>query len=202
MAKIAINIVLLPSKEMALKIIEINKELLKTNENKIVLGTLVNQPHISLCMGGVHEEELPQISKSIDEISNNFTPFNFQGKLSIQETQDHEKILWLKIEKKNKIQKIHETLMKNLWKYLNYDIEISMLADPDEVEEKTILFIKQFSNLYAKPGLFSPHITVGIGDAVNYSQTYNFLSSKIALFKLGNYCTCRELIYQTSLKKH
>ena len=199
MTKIAINIVLLPEEKMTNKIIEINKELLKFNENKIILGKIVNQPHISLCMGGVNEFELPQIIKCIDKISNNFTQFNFQGKLSIQTTSDFEKILWLKIEKKDKIQEIHEVVMKNIFRYLNYDIKNYMLVDSESVEEKTISWIKQYSNLYGNPLLFNPHVTVGIGDTIKSDQIFNFSSSKIAIFKLGNYCTCNELIYETSL---
>ncbi len=199
MTKIAINIVLLPSKEMVSKIIEINKELLKTNKNKIILGKTVNQPHISLCMGGVNKIEIPQIIKSINEISNNFTQFNFEGKLSVQATSADEKISWLEIINKDKIQKIHETVMKTIWKYLNYDIENYMLVNPQEVEEKTISWIKHYSNLYKNSLLYRPHITVGVGDTIKHNRIFNFSSSKIAIFQLGNYCTCKKLIYSTSL---
>lgn len=200
MTKIAINIVLLPEEKMAREIIEINKELLKTNKNKIILGKIVNQPHISLCMGGINTIDLPQIIKSIDEISNKFSQLNFQGKLSIQSVSDHEKILWLKIIKDDIIQKMHEIVMKSVWKYLNYNIEKYMLADSEKVEEKTISWIKKYSNLYENPSLFSPHITIGIGNTFKSNRTFIFSSSKIAIFKLGNYCTCNELIYKTSLK--
>ena len=200
MTKIAINIALLPAEKMAREIIEINKELLKTNKNKIILGKIVNQPHISLCMGGINTIELPQIIKSIDEISTNFIEFNFQGKLSIHSVSDHEKILWLKITKDDKIQKMHETVMKRVWKHLNYNIETYMLADSEKVEEKTISWIRKYSNFYETPSLFIPHITIGIGNTFKSKRAFNFSSSKIAIFKLGNYCTCKELIYKTSLK--
>ena len=199
MTKIAINIVLLPSKKMINKIIEINNELLKTNKNKIILGKIVNQPHISLCMGGVNIIEIPQVIKSINEISNNFTQFNFEAKLNIQIVSTYEKISWLEIINKDKIQIIHETVMKTIWKYLNYDIENYMLVNPQEVEGKTISWIKDYSNLYKNSLLFRPHITVGVGDTVRHNRIFNFSSSKIAIFQLGNYCTCKKLIYSTSL---
>jgi hypothetical protein len=199
MTKVAISIVLLPSKEMVNKIIEINKELLKTNKNKIILGKIVNQPHISLCMGGVNKMEIPQIIEFINEISNKYTQFNFEGKLSIQAVSAHEKISWLEIINKDKIQKIHEAVMKTIWKYLSYDIENYMLVNPQEVEEKTISWIKHYSNLYKNPLLYIPHITVGIGDTIKYNRIFNFSSSKIAIFQLGNYCTCKKLIYSTGL---
>lgn len=200
MTKIAINIVLLPAEKIAREIIEINKELLKTNENKIILGKIVNQPHISLCMGGINTIDLPQIIKSIDKISNNFIQLNFQGKLSIQSVSDHEKILLLKIIKDDNIQQMHETVMKSVWGYLNYNIENYMLADSEKVEVKTISWIKKYSDFYKIPSLFSPHITIGVGNTFKSKRTFQFSSSKIAIFKLGNYCTCKELIYKTNLK--
>ena len=75
MSRIAIDIVLLPSKKMMNTIIEINKELLRTNRNKIILGTKTNLPHISLCMGGIDENEVPKIISVINEISKSFTHF-------------------------------------------------------------------------------------------------------------------------------
>ncbi len=199
MTKIAISIVLLPSEKMVSKIIEINKELLKTNKNKIILGKIVNQPHISLCMGGVNKIEIPQIIEIIDEISNDFTQFNFEGKLNIQTVSTYEKVSWLEIINKDKIQIMHEAVMQTLWKHLNYDIENYMFVNPQEVEEKTISWIKHYSNLYNNPLLFRPHITVGVGDTIKHNRIFKFSSSKIAIFQLGNYCTCQKLIYSTNL---
>ena len=62
-------------------VIEINKELLRTNRNKIILGTKTNLPHISLCMGGIYENEISKIINVINEISKIFTRFDFEGKL-------------------------------------------------------------------------------------------------------------------------
>ncbi len=199
MEKIAINIVLLPDEKMVEEIIEINKELLKFNKNKIILGKEINQPHISLCMGGVNQLELPEIIEHIDKVSERFSQFNFQGKLSIQTTPDLEKILWLEIEKNKEIQKIHEVVMEDLFQYLSYNIKNSMLVDPENVEEKTISWIKEYSNFYRNPQLFNPHVTIGFGDTVKSDSIYNFASSKLAIFKLGNNCTCTELIYSTNL---
>jgi len=201
MTKIAISIVLLLSKEMASKIIEINKELLKTNKRKIILGNTVNLPHISLCMGSVNKIEISQITKSINEISNNFTQFSFEGKLNVQTATTCEKIIWLEIMNKDKVQKIHEIVMNTIWKYLNSEIENYMFVHPSEVEKETISWIKHYSDLYKKPSLFAPHITVGVGDTIKYNRTFNFASSKIAIFQLGNYCTCKELIYSTGLNE-
>ncbi len=199
MKKVAINIVLLPSKKMTDKTIEINKELLKTYENKIILGTNHNLPHISLCMGGINKIDIPKIINIIDEISKSFTHFNFEGKLKVQEVSNVQKITWVEILNKTKIQVLHKVVMKKMWNYLNYDIENQMLVNPKEIEKETISWIKHYSVLYNDPTLFNPHITVGIGETNKYKKSFGFSSSKIAIFQLGNYCTCKKFIYSTDL---
>jgi len=199
MKKIAINIVLLPTKRMINKIIVINKKLLKTNKNKIILGDKINLPHISLCMGGVHENEVDKVIKEVDIISNNFSQFNFKGKLKAQISSNNEKITWLVILNKKKIQELHEIVMKKMRNYLNYDIKNYMFYNPQEVEQSTMSWVRDYSNMYYDPSQFEPHITVGVGEIENYKEIFNFSSSKIAIFQLGNYCTCKKLIYSTKL---
>ena len=57
MQKTAIDVVLLPSPEMAARVIAINQELLKSAERKIILDEQVCLPHISLCMGVGRESQ-------------------------------------------------------------------------------------------------------------------------------------------------
>lgn len=197
MKKIAIDVVLLPDEKMSNGIIEINKKLLTIHKKNIVLGKKDNQPHISLCMGAVHKFKIYEVIQCIDAISTNFSPFDLQGKLSLQTIPDHENMLWLEIEKTESIQKIHEVIMKNLFEYLNYDIQSDMFVDAESVDEETISYIKQYARLHEAPLLFNPHVTIGFGDAIKSDSIVNFSSSEIAIFQLGNYCTCKKLIYKT-----
>ena len=63
MNKTAIDVVLLPSEVMMAKAIEINRELLKTFDNKIILDIKNCLPHISLCMGVVSNEDIQKSRK-------------------------------------------------------------------------------------------------------------------------------------------
>jgi hypothetical protein len=89
--------------------------------------------------------------------------------------------------------------MKKLWKYLSYDVEISMLFNPREVEEVTLYWISNYANYYEDPSLFHPHITVGFGETCKFQLPIDFTASKIALCHLGNYCTCRKVILSSEL---
>lgn len=201
MAKIAIDVALLPSEEMMVKAIEINKELLKNYENKIILDKEKCLPHISLCMGCVDEDKISEIQIILDEISTNFSQFNLEAiDLKADIIPTGKKVSGLHVRSQNELQKLHETIMKRLWDYLSYDVEISMLFNPPEVEEVTLYWIKGYAKKYDSPSSFHPHITVGFGETDKFQLPIDFTASKIALCQLGNYCTCRKVIISSDLK--
>ncbi len=201
MSKIAIDVVLLPSDEMMDQAIEINGELLKENEHKIILDKEKCLPHISLCMGCIEENKIPEIKNVLDEISKQFSPFNLRAiDLTAEIIPTGKKVSGLQVKNQEDLQKLHETVMKKLWKYLSYDVEISLLFNPPEVEEVTLYWISNYANHYHDPSLFNPHITVGFGETGKFQLPIDFTASKIALCQLGNYCTCRKVIDFSGLK--
>jgi len=200
MAKIAIDVVLLPSEEMMDKIIEINKELLKDNEDKIILDKEKCLPHISLCMGCIEEDKIPEIKEIIDEISKNFSKFSLQATdLKAKIIPTGERVSGLHIKNQEELQKLHEAIMKELWKYLSYDVEISMLFNPSEIEEVILCWMKSYIRTYNGASLFHPHITVGLGETDKFKLPIDFTASRIAVSQLGNYYTCRKVIISSDL---
>lgn len=200
MSKIAIDVVLIPEQKMIEQAMRLNRELLQKYPKEIILGSQINMPHISLCMGGIVKDELPQIIKCIEIISNIFAPINFQGKISIQEAPDRDSITWLELDKNDTIQQLQKVIMEDLSNYLNYDIEKYMFADAHEIEDQTVLYVKHYSKFYKNPSLFRPHITLGVGSLVKNNKSFSFSSSELAIFRLGSHCTCREFLYKTNLK--
>ena len=69
MAKLAVDVVLLPSEEMADKAIAANKELLKQYADKIVLDKENCLPHISLAMGCIDEKDIAEIKRTLRVIA-------------------------------------------------------------------------------------------------------------------------------------
>jgi len=201
MTKIAIDVILLPSEKMMNKVIEINRELIKKNEDKIILHKEKCLPHISLCMGCIYEDKIPEVKNVLDQISTEFAPFSLQAiDLRTEVIPTAEKVSVLVIKNQHKLQKLHETIMQKLWNYLSYDVEISMLFNPSEVEEVTLHWIKNYANHYNDPSLFLPHITIGFGETTQFQMPINFTASQIALCQLGNYCTCRKVIISCAIK--
>jgi len=201
MKKIAIDVVLLPSEEMMDKAIEINKELLKDYENKIVLDKQKCLPHISLCMGCVNEEDISEIENVLRDIFLDFSKINLSVDKLEKETIPTGKIVsGMSIIKTDMIQSLHEDIMKKLWKFLSYEPEISMLFNPPEVEEVTLYWIKNYKDKYNNSSLVSPHITVGFGETDKFQFPISFTASKLAMCQLGNYCTCRKVLFSHNLK--
>ena len=165
MIQIAIDVVLLPSAAMMNRAIEINTELLKRDEDKIILDKESCLPHISLCMGCIDEDKIPEIKTVLDEIATAFSPFNLQAiELTAAIIPTGKKVSGLQVKNTVELQKLHETIMKKLWSYLSYDVDISMLFNPPEVEEVTLYWIRNYAKNYNDPSLFQPHITVGFGE--------------------------------------
>jgi len=201
MAKIAIDVVLLPSVQMTNQTIEINKALLRDHENKIVLDKEKCLPHISLCMGCIDENILPEIKYVLDEIAPGFSPFHLQAiHMPTEKTPSGKKVSVLQIKNLDKLQKLHETVMNKFWKYLSYDVEVSMLFNPPEVEEETLYWIRNYAHHYHDPSLFDPHITVGFGETDQFELPIRFTASRLAVCQLGNYCTCRKVLLSSDLR--
>ncbi|MGD8500778.1 MAG: hypothetical protein PVJ86_09035, partial [Phycisphaerales bacterium] len=74
MAKIAVDVVLLPSEEMTNKAIEANRELLRQCANKIVLDKDDCLPHISLAMGCIDGSDVVDIEKILEKVAEKYSP--------------------------------------------------------------------------------------------------------------------------------
>jgi 2'-5' RNA ligase len=151
-------------------------------------------------MGCIDEDKIPEIKNILDEISTESSPFNLQViDLKAEIIPIGKKVSSLVIKNQDELQKLHETTMKKLRKYLSYDVEISMLFNPPEIEEVTLYWIKNYANYFYNPSLFHPHITVGFGETTQFQMPTNFTASQIALCQLGNYCTCRKVIVSSDI---
>lgn len=199
MAKMAIDVVLLPSQEMADRAIEANRGLLKQNAGKIVLDNDNCLPHISLAMGCIDEGDIAEIGKILQTIAEKYPA----GRLSAVDIRTEansagEKVSAFRIERTETLQSLHEEIMRRLTPYLSYDVRPDMVFS-GTAGESTLLWIKNY------PGnssfeRFSPHITIGYGQINDSSFPVKFTVSKLALCHLGNHCTCRKVLTSADLR--
>lgn len=200
MSKIAIDVVLLPSESMTEKAIEVNQKLLQRYSDKIILNKINCFPHISLCMGVIDENNIPAISKLLTEIGKQFSALNLTATdLPAHTIPTDNKIAEFQIQTTEKLQLLHELIMKRFSQFLTYEVSVDMLFTPPTIEEVTFYWIKNYHNK-SSFDKYRPHITLGFGEMTDIKLPIQFTSSKLALCQLGNYCTCRKIIVSTELQ--
>ncbi len=194
MAEIAVDVVLLPSEEMADKAIEANKELLKQCPDKIVLDKESCLPHISLAMGCIDERDIADIEKILQAIAKQSS----LGQLSAigihtGTNSTGEQVSVLQIERTEALQSLHEEVMRRLAPYFNYDVTADMVLSPPPACESTLLWIRDYHENSSFERFF-PHITIGYGQIEDFPFPGEFTVSRLALCHLGNHCTCRKIL--------
>ena len=194
MAKIAVDVVLLPSQEVTNQAIEANKKLLKQYADRIILDKENCLPHISLAMGCMDEQDIPDIEKILHIIADKHNPgqLNILG-INIERNSVGEKVSAFKIEKTERLQSLHEEVMRRMTRYFSYDVTAKVVISPPAASESTLLWIKNYPEKSAFENFF-PHITIGYGQLDDFSFTAKFTASKLALCHLGNHCTCRKVL--------
>ncbi|HWZ65976.1 MAG TPA: hypothetical protein VNX65_04275 [Patescibacteria group bacterium] len=202
--KTAIDVVLLPSPEMTAKVIEINRELLKTAEHKIVLNPQNCLPHVTLCMGVIDTIDLPKAKEILKAIAQDYAAFELIVEfMRADMIPTGEVVSGLRIKNTEILQKLHTTIMEALWPYLSYEVDKQMLYNPPEIEDVTFTWITGYAKKHDDPSLFSPHMTAGLGQTNMFVGDFpiQFTASTLALGQLGNYCTCRKVLEKWQLSE-
>jgi len=194
MGKKAVDIALLPDEAMTDKAIKANVELVRKYNSEIVLDKSNCLPHISLVMGCLEDSDIGAAGKVLKEIAEQ----NPMGKLkviSVQVTENTngEKVSAFKVESTPQLQATHERASQELERYFSYDVTKDMICGGNAVAETTLLWIKNYreQSSFEK---FSPHITIGYGQAEALARPIEFRASRLALCHLGNHCTCRKVL--------
>lgn len=202
MDRIAIDIVLLPTERFIDEVIELNRAIDNTPEiQQIVLSKKDCVPHISLCMGCLKYEDLDKAKEIVNEVTQGkYDNLRFEVvEIQTKVISTGQKITGITVRNNRDLQGLHEDLMKGMWDLLSYDASPSMFVDPSDVDDITIQWLNGYAHKYINPSTFNPHITVGLGELKNNYFSPAFGVSQIALFQLGNYCTCRKLMFSFQL---
>jgi 2'-5' RNA ligase len=200
MAKIAVDVVLLPSEQMMDKAIEVNRELLKQCPDAIILDKEHCLPHISLAMGCIDDMDLAGIENTLRSVAANHCPGPLYSEgLQTGINANNEKVSVLLLKKTKRLQSLHETVMRKLAPYFIYEVTAETVLAPPVASEGTLLWIKHYpeKSSFEK---FSPHITLGYGQIESLSFPSEFTAPRLALCHLGNHCTCRKILTSTALQ--
>ena len=200
MPKLAIDVVVLPDAKMSSKAVEVSKLQSEKSNGKILLNSENCLPHISLAMGVIDEKNVKEASGIIKEIASQFEIFELKvSKYRNSITPKGNIVSEFAIGKTDNLYDLHVTVMKKLGHLLTCDdATVGMVCSPPKVEEITLHWIKGFLRNSSFKN-YKPHITLGFGQIENVEIPISFKPGALALCHLGNYCTCKKVLYSTDL---
>ena len=198
--KVAIDVVLIPPDDIIQFAIDINKTFPETSAENYVSGTKTCIPHITLLMGLIAREQVPEVGHKLSVLAKKFSAL----KLTITHAKsftrpDGKVISGLEIEKTPELQKLHEIICDEMSSIFTYDgVEKEMFYTPPPVNHVPMFWVGGFAKTSVREN-YEPHITLGIGEPKQEIGPIQFTASKIALCHLGAYCTCRDVLWSASL---
>jgi hypothetical protein len=199
MKRIAIDIVLLPSKNIMNTIIAMNRKL-SGDPQKIQLDSSRCYPHISLAMGVMTEEVFTSITKELGGIAGRMIPRSCVANGIHEETiSTGEIITTLEIQPSTDLMAIHRAAIDITQRYCTYDADLDMLYPKPPPETVTLDWINNFPQESSYEA-FRPHITLGSGTLHEEGGAFplELEIESLCLCHLGNYCTCREILFRFS----
>jgi hypothetical protein len=97
------------------------------------------------------------------------------------------------------VTKLFKEINSNIKPLLNYkDMNVEMFFTPTEVEDQSLIWLWWFQHRTVQE--YSSHITLWIWEiSWVYKKEINITTPRIAVYQLGNYCTCENKIFEIRL---
>lgn len=196
----AVDIVLIPPKEILDLAIKTNRNFKDTAAENYVQDLKTCLPHITLLMGLMDEDKLPKAVKKLDEVAKKFSALNLSiDGVDLSERSDGKKMSGFRVKKTLKLQSLHETLVEEMQDVFSYeDVKKGMFYSPPPLKDVPNYWVQGFAKTKVM-GSYEPHITLGFGVPEELAYSIQFKTSDLALCQLGNHCTCRKILAKTSL---
>jgi 2'-5' RNA ligase len=103
----------------------------------------------------------------------------------------------LRVERSNQLQNLHEKVCDAVNPFFTYDVTEEMTAG-GQAGQSTLQWIKNYP-VKSSHSNFSPHITIGYGDLPDRELPADFAVSRLAMFHLGNHCTCAKILWSAGI---
>lgn len=202
MAKIAIDVVIIPPEEIMDKVIAINQKEAKKGNARGPLARDDFYPHISLAMGTIKRGDLNRVKKILTEILENKRPLKLEFTGIYYATKsDGSKSYAFKVKNNPYLRKIHEEIMDQLLPFFSYDATVKELYHQENEKTEPPGHVNKYRDKSSFKN-FDPHLTLRCKEAKFNEFPLNFTASTIAICHVGTETTCRKILFQTTLKAH
>ena len=193
MPKIAVDIALIPPDAALDQAITVNQSLKCANQ-AIFLNKETCLPHITLAMGVMDSEKITELAIRLVGLADQFPPVEI-----IQNgVKTNEVAAGVHFQKTPNLQGLHEAVMNIVEQYFEYEAAADMFLTPPPVDLFPVTFIKEFGLTKAHEG-YDSHLTFGLGTFTQTPPDFNFTAARLAVCHLGTYCTCRKILFETTL---
>ena len=193
--KIAVNIALIPPKEIIQFAIELNRSFPETIEEDYVLDAETCMPHITVLMGLISPDTVLEVNARLESIVQKFSPLSLRitGGSTFPHP-DGKMFSSFVLEKTPHLQKFHETVIEEVGPLFSWEgVETKMFYSPPPVKKISSYWVKGFAKTSVREN-YKPHISLGFGELTRAFESVQFTASTVALCHQGNYCTCRKII--------
>jgi len=201
MRKIAVDVAILPPKEIMDLVIAINKREARRGQARGPLGKTDFYPHISLAMGTIKEEEFNKVIKIVTDILRNQKPLKIElTELAYATKSDGSKTYGMRAKKTEEIQRLHEKLMNKLLPYFSFEATLEELYKKENEETEPPSHVNTY---YQKSSFdnFDPHLTLRCKEVAFNKFPIIFTASTIAICHVGTQTTCRKILFKENLKE-
>lgn len=198
---LAVDIVLIPPRAIREKAIQFNKKFVASAESDFLLDHQTCIPHISLLMGAVPEKQLGELQLELERIADKTAAIQLTiPAYAVSILPNKKYVSSLIIEKNLELQKLHEDLLKETLPLLKHTAisKEMFFQDTSCILEFSVSWVKRFVLDSSKKN-YQPHITLGLGEVQGVPLPMKFKASELALYQLGNYCTCRKKLWSNEL---
>ncbi len=186
---IAVDIAILPPDNVMDRAIAINKQY----ETNFRLNKHDRFPHITLMQAIVKKTDLKKVESILGGIAESFSPLKLNADLS------NARVLVFEVRANPQLIKLHTAVMDKLHDMVTYDSRPEYYFD-EQVRERSLAWVRNFltNAAYEK---YEPHISLSVSESPRWQETIDFTADRLALCHLGNYNTCRKILFETQLGK-
>lgn len=202
MAKIAVDVALLLPEKVNKICIDINKA--PEADAFFRLNEKDSFPHITLAMGVIDEKDLPKANEILEEIANVFSLIDlevYELDYTTMPPPENKKSYQFKLNLTEEIKNLYVIIMEKLRPLFSYDVDLEMFYKDDEnLHEVSKFWVSKFKENQKRFNDYQPHISLKCANAKFDDLPIKFTASKLALCHLGDYCTCRKILFSAELK--
>lgn len=190
--QIAVDIVILPPKEIGEQAIAFSKKLAQEN-NAIELNYYDTLPHLTLAMACIEKDKLSQCIASLEQLLEQHSKTELQVDGTFSETG----VMGFAVAPEQRLQKLHNDVADLLKEFRTETKDLAAFAG-DLPSDFTPAYLDAFLDKVSYENYF-PHITCGFGDMDYDSPQTSFTAERIAICQLGKYTTCHTILWETKL---